>query len=380
MNAWYREALQERIAGRMDDTALDAYLQQVRRQERMLSDEGVVLLKFWIHLSRDAQKKRIAALEADPRTRWRITAADKRALKLYSKSHAVWEHVLRETSTGMAPWYVVEGCGRALPQPDRRQDPARHAAPDDRRAGEAARHRSRRGADHLGRRQRQADPRARPDEADDREGLRNRDREVPAPARAPLAGASGFAERSLIVVFEGADAAGKGGAIRRVAGALDARFYAIVPIAAPTDEERAHPYLWRFWRHVPARGGVAIFDRSWYGRVLVERVEGFCTGRRLAARLRRDQRVRGAARPARRRSSSSSGCRSARTSSWRASRRARRRRYKQLQDHRRGLAQPREVGRLRAGGRRHGRPHQHRATRRGRWSRRTTSATRGSRC
>src|SRR6185503_18583490 len=74
----------------------------------------------------------------------------------------------------------------------------------------------------------------------------------------------------------GWDAAGKGGAVRRLTGALDARFCHVVPIAAPTEEERAQPYLWRYWRHVPRRGRVAIFDRSWYGRVLVERVEGFC--------------------------------------------------------------------------------------------------------
>ncbi len=85
-----------------------------------------------------------------------------------------------------------------------------------------------------------------------------------------------FKERSLICVFEGADAAGKGGAIRRIGAAMDARQYQIVPIAAPTEEERAQPYLWRFWRHMPRKGRVSIFDRSWYGRVLVERVEGFC--------------------------------------------------------------------------------------------------------
>ena len=86
-----------------------------------------------------------------------------------------------------------------------------------------------------------------------------------------------FAARSLVLVFEGHDAAGKGGAIRRVTAALDARRYRIVPIAAPTDEELAKPYLWRFWRQLPRRGRVLIFDRSWYGRVLVERVEGYCS-------------------------------------------------------------------------------------------------------
>ncbi|MCX5746701.1 MAG: polyphosphate:AMP phosphotransferase, partial [Proteobacteria bacterium] len=80
-----------------------------------------------------------------------------------------------------------------------------------------------------------------------------------------------------VIVYEGVDAAGKGGNIRRVTGALDARMYRIVPIAAPTEDERRQPYLWRFWRHLPRAGNMTIFDRSWYGRVLVERVEGFCT-------------------------------------------------------------------------------------------------------
>jgi polyphosphate kinase 2 (PPK2 family) len=86
-----------------------------------------------------------------------------------------------------------------------------------------------------------------------------------------------FCDMGIVALFEGADAAGKGGAIRRITQALDVRGYRVVPIGAPTDEERAQPYLWRFWRHMPRKGRVTIFDRSWYGRVLVERVEGFCS-------------------------------------------------------------------------------------------------------
>jgi polyphosphate kinase 2 (PPK2 family) len=82
---------------------------------------------------------------------------------------------------------------------------------------------------------------------------------------------------SAVFAFEGWDAAGKGGAIRRLTRAMDAAHYRVIPIAAPTDEELAHHYLWRFWRHLPRAGHVAIFDRSWYGRILVERVEGFAT-------------------------------------------------------------------------------------------------------
>ena len=82
--------------------------------------------------------------------------------------------------------------------------------------------------------------------------------------------------RSIVWVFEGWDAAGKGGAIRRLTSALDARDFRVIPIAKPTDEEKVHHYLWRFWRHAPRAGRVTIYDRSWYGRVLVERIEGFC--------------------------------------------------------------------------------------------------------
>lgn len=82
-----------------------------------------------------------------------------------------------------------------------------------------------------------------------------------------------FRQRSLVLAIEGQDAAGKGGAIQRVVQALDARQYDITPIAAPLPHELARPYLWRFWRHMPRQNRIAIFDRSWYGRVLVERVE-----------------------------------------------------------------------------------------------------------
>jgi polyphosphate kinase 2 (PPK2 family) len=84
-------------------------------------------------------------------------------------------------------------------------------------------------------------------------------------------------KRPVIIVYEGWDAGGKGGNIKRVTEALDPRGYAVYPIAAPAGEDKTHHYLWRFWRRLPEKGQIAIFDRSWYGRVMVERVEGFCT-------------------------------------------------------------------------------------------------------
>jgi polyphosphate:AMP phosphotransferase len=275
MNAWYREALDNRLAGVIDDALLNVHLQEIRREERTLSDEGVVLLKFWIHLSRDAQKKRIRELESDPTTRWRITAADKRALKIYSKSHAIWEHVLRESSTGMAPWYVVEGTderyrnltiGKILL--DSLQSTLAHSAKHAPAVKAAA---------------------PAPSVIDNVKLIRDLDLTRKLTVKqfelgiargqhklARLTHHKRFADHAVVLVFEGADAAGKGGTIRRITSALDARQYTIIPIAAPTDEERVHPYLWRFWRQIPPRGRITIFDRSWYGRVLVERVERFC--------------------------------------------------------------------------------------------------------
>jgi len=277
MNAWYAEVMQERVSGRMDDAALDAQLHAIRDYERMMPQEDVLLVKFWIHLSKSAQKARLAEVDRKKSTTWRVTDGDWNRARLYSKSRNVWEHTLRETSTGEAPWYVVEGTdaryrdltvGRILLESLTRANaaaaartrprPARPATPAPAVVDNVKLIRDLDLAQQLD------------DRAYERELERLQGR------LAKLTRRKRFAQRSLVLAFEGTDAAGKGGAIRRVAGALDPRQYTIVPVAAPTDEEKAHPYLWRFWRQVPRQGGITIFDRSWYGRVLVERVEGFC--------------------------------------------------------------------------------------------------------
>ena len=276
MNAWYSATLDAGIRGEIDDAELHTLMAGIRQHERMLTDEGLVLLKFWIHLSKSDQKKRLEQLDNDPRTRWRVTRADWTRYRLYAKSHDLWEHVLRETSTGEAPWYVVEGtderyrsltvgrillaalqrilADRKLPTPKRSLTPTTPAVIDNVKLIRDLDLTKKLGAEKY-----------------------ERDVEHFQGKLAKLTRHKRFAEHSLVLVFEGADAAGKGGAIRRVTAALDARQYVTVPIAAPTDEERAQPYLWRFWRQAPPRGGIVIFDRSWYGRVLVERVEGLCS-------------------------------------------------------------------------------------------------------
>ena len=276
MNAWYRDLLVGAKPDRLTSLRLEGALRRVQRFERMLVDEGIVLLKFWIHLSRDALDRRLHDLAADPATRWRVTPEDRRAVKLYSASHALWEYVLRESSTGAAPWNVVEGA-----------DPRYRNLTIGKLLLEAMRA-------TVGRVPlvvpSQKPVRPAPSVIDNVKMIRDLDLTQAVTAEryasslpkwqarlADLTRDKRFRNRSLCAVFEGADAAGKGSALRRVTGALDARQYLLVATAAPNDEERAHPYLWRFWRHVPAQGGITLFDRSWYGRVLVERIEKFCS-------------------------------------------------------------------------------------------------------
>jgi polyphosphate:AMP phosphotransferase len=239
----------------------------------MLADEGALILKFWFHLSKKAQRKRLKALEGDPKHQWRVTGTDWKRFKLYDRFRRVSESALRQTSTGYAPWTIVEGA-----------DPNYRYLTAGRTLLDALRERL------AGSRPAVTRPAALPEPAlDGRTVLSgidykktithkdyNRSLEKYQGELNLLTRQKKFRDRSLIVVFEGLDAAGKGGSIRRVTAALDARHYQVIPVAAPSEEERAQPYLWRFWRHLPRKGRVTIFDRSWYGRVLVERVEKFC--------------------------------------------------------------------------------------------------------
>lgn len=279
MNAWYSEMMQARASGKLDAAGLDALLHDVREYERMLAHEGVLLVKFWIHLPRAEQKRRLAEIDELRSAHWQVAGDAWNHPRAYSKTHDLWEHTLRETSTGEACWYVVEGSdkryrdltvgGILLDMLTRANQAPPPAAPE----GEGG---SRPAAtapaviDNV--------KLVRDLDLTHKLELAEYDRQL-ARLQARLARLTQhkrFARQSVVLVFEGVDAAGKGGAVRRVVGALDPRRYEVVPVASPTDEELAHPYLWRFWRCVPRQGGITIFDRSWYGRVLVERVEGYC--------------------------------------------------------------------------------------------------------
>ncbi len=282
MSAWYTAPLLDRVYGRDDDETLDDRLDRIVAFERTLADDGALILKFWMHLGKREQKERFETLEADPLQAWRVTKRDWRHWRKYEAFVSAAERLLMRTSTGEAPWEIVEGADhhyRSL------------------RVGTLLR-------DALHRKLRESVLEANLQEA----SPASDEAEAPEPLEPPqtilstldmtLALEKRVYKRRLkelqarlnllyrrakeqnistVLVFQGWDAAGKGGAIRRLTAAMDARDYQVISIAAPTDEELAHHYLWRFWRHLPRSGRVTVFDRSWYGRVLVERVEGFAT-------------------------------------------------------------------------------------------------------
>lgn len=278
--SWYTDPLNDAVTGEDKPDRFHHRLERIRQFERMLVAEGVVLVKLWFHLSKKAAKARFKLLASDPRTAWRVTTAEWDHLPQHDEWVRVSGEALRKTSTGEAPWHVIEGsdpayraltagrllldaltaCLNAAPAATTAvasvAEPAAPAAASlDGRSLLAAQDYTR----HLGRKRYE-------ERLEELQGRLN-----------GLSRRLADQRRSLVVVFEGMDAAGKGSTIRRVTQALDARHYRVVPVAAPNENERAQPYLWRFWRYIPHHGHITLFDRSWFGRVLVERVEGFCT-------------------------------------------------------------------------------------------------------
>ena len=275
LSSWYSAPVLDRVYRRTTRVEFEQQLARIADFERTLADDGALIVKFWMHLNKKDQRKRLTRLEKDPLTRWRITKTSWKHWKMYGRFIAAAEGAIRRTSSGQAPWMIVNGSDerfRALTVAGVLKDAISQRLSMTGPLGKSTTPTRRpparpRGATILSRVRTQS-----LDKQTYEEQLLQRQSDLHLLQRRAV-------ERgvSTILVFEGWDAAGKGGAIRRLTPALDARHYQVIPIAAPTDEERAHHYLWRFWRHLPRAGRITVFDRSWYGRVLVERVEGFAT-------------------------------------------------------------------------------------------------------
>lgn len=271
---WHLAPIERRFAGEIDDDAFGAELRRASAYEKTLVDGGALVVKIWLHVSKSDQRRRLLKLQKSKATRWRVTDGEWKRHKRYARMKATCEQALRETSTGDAPWLVVEAAD------------ARH------RDVTVAEHVLERIRDRLANAPRSV---KRPESTDlpnpdtilDRLDLTQKidpkryeaDLERWQGRLHDLARRVNAAGRGVVMVFEGWDASGKGGAIRRITCALDARYYRVIPVSAPTDEEASYHYLWRFWRQIPRRGRFTIYDRSWYGRVLVERVEGLASER-----------------------------------------------------------------------------------------------------
>lgn len=265
LREWTSTSVVQFLNDEIDDAHLARRLSTIRHFEKTLSDDGALLIKVWLHLSKSAHQERVQKVRNTPF----YDPKDELALKNFDKATQTIETVLEETDAPHAPWHVVNGddemqraivVGESIAKQIRywldREKPAAAAAlpPTDSHTNVL-------------------------DQIDLSLGIKKEvyETELDAKRQQLREVMTQAHEKGVAVVcaFEGADAAGKGGAIRRVVTALDAGLYRIVPVAKPTDVEYAHHYLWRFWKHIPANGLMTIFDRSWYGRVLVERVEGF---------------------------------------------------------------------------------------------------------
>jgi polyphosphate:AMP phosphotransferase len=269
--SWYVRLLAAAYRKRPDAALIDLQAEHIRRFEAELSANDVQVIKLWYHLSPQAQAARTKRLLSSPETAWRVQPIDLKVPKRFDRLRAAGYAAITHTDTAHAPWIIIPSADedirhmrtaetvltalrrRSAPRPTRLHTPQEG-------------NRNIRIADRLGK----LDYAARIDKDDYEIELGLLQGRLAEASRSLAFHRS----HSLVIVFEGMDAAGKGSAIRRVTHALDARQYEITPISTPSEWALARPYLWRFWTRIPRHGRIAIFDRSWYGRVLVERVEG----------------------------------------------------------------------------------------------------------
>jgi polyphosphate:AMP phosphotransferase len=295
LSSWYSRPVLDWVYEQTNTSGFVDRLDRITAFENALAEDGALVLKFWMHLSRDAQERRLKALQKDPLEKWRVSQKHWKHWQMYDRFIEAAERTIMRTSTGKAHWHIVEGVDpfyRSLTVGTLLRDALAGRLEALKLEQEVKARLVRAAAEgHTA-----ADvgvPAATATtvvdvpmvsvlnsldmgQTLDKKGYQQQLREYQA--KLNLLSRKALKKKlSTILVLEGPDAAGKGGAVRRITAALDARNFQVIPIAAPTDEETARHYLWRFWRHLSRAGRVTIFDRSWYGRVLVERVENLAT-------------------------------------------------------------------------------------------------------
>ena len=275
-HSWYTHVLEDRLLKSVSEAEIPIIMGQINAFERQMVDNGAAIAKFWIHLSKKELKKRLKETAVDPLRTWRVRSQDWQQAKNYKKYTAFVEEMLINTSTGVAPWTLVEGNSQrwarvkvlteivsiltqALDQIHIRAPRPNNPLQEQLKPTEQ---------DFLA-------------QVDLTKCLSGKQYKKSLNEQQELLNKLQLEiykhQLPVLILFEGWDAAGKGGAIKRLTDNLDPRSYVVNAFAAPTEEEKTYHYLWRFWKKLPEAGKIGIFDRSWYGRVLVERVEKFAT-------------------------------------------------------------------------------------------------------
>lgn len=285
-SSWYRKVTVELFDKKLRNHDMPVYLEEIRCFEKQLIDSGVCIVKLFLFVDEKEQKKRMDKLLEDSSTAWRVTKKDLKKNKRFASYQSLVEEVLVATDTANAPWHVIGATDRRyttieiyhtviktieerLREVNRKLILDEHKNDDGkselRNIGLNSDERGQLGILQTINLEKQLS------EEEYEEKLEKLQRKIQK-----LHGELYRKKVPMILGFEGWDAAGKGGAIKRLTEKMDPRGYMVKPISSPNDVERAHHYLWRFWKEVPKDGHITIFDRTWYGRVLVERIEGFC--------------------------------------------------------------------------------------------------------
>jgi len=276
-HSWYQRVLDERVAGTCRRSEWAHAYQEINQTEEMLSADGYLIVKFWLHISESQQRKRLKRMQDDPFVD--VTRRDRCLVKKYGEFAKAAEEMLERTSTHTAPWVIVEADDHRYRRMKVFQSICEAIANGITRRKET--------------RPVPVSPSARvsvpvleemPTLLDSVDLKRTVTPEVYEEKKVSLQlKLRRLQDESIrrgitkVIVMEGWDASGKGGSIRRLTATLDPRHYDVIPIGKPSQEELDRHYLWRFWTKIPRQGQMTIFDRSWYGRVLVERIEGFCS-------------------------------------------------------------------------------------------------------
>lgn len=275
--SWYRRVLDERIDGQTTPEKLGEAYQEINHFERQLSDDGNVIIKFFLHISKKEQKKRLKEMENDKAMSWRISKKDWKHHKQYQQYLTAIEEMIEHTDTDYAPWTIVESHNKRFAEMKIFSTVIDSLEQQIEKVKQNKQEKSSTITPAI---KLKSFTTSALDKADLKKSMSKQEYQAkigPLQKKMREIEYKMYKKRiPMVIVFEGWDGAGKGGNIKRLTQELDPRGYEVHPVAAPNDIERAHHYLWRFWTNIPKAGHIAIFDRSWYGRVMVERIEGFC--------------------------------------------------------------------------------------------------------